>query len=516
MQVQMANQLFQARRFQEALPLYKTALAQEPDNLDANLKLGLIYHYLGQTQPASDQLTHLLTLDPSHFTARITLAESLYQQGKLDEMSQHIEQLESQSANDHQALCIIGDFLRKHSLYQQSQTCYEKAVALDDSNPELFKFIAVNSNALGQFDEALAAIRKTLALKPDHAEAYKLLASASNSDINDHDIKTINVLLNNANTPALDKMYLAYALAVIKEKQQQYPEAFTFYQQANDIEKQRFPQYQVEQDIQVMQQVQSVFTEEFMHQHQGLGEQSDGPIFIVGMPRSGSSLVEQILASHSNVYGAGEMVLMSRFLEGIRGITGEVFPGGLDKFDNALYQQLGQQYIQRLREYSHSPEQHFITNKMPTNFVLIGLIKIMLPSAKIIHTKRNAIDTCMSCFKNSFGQPQPYTHKLEDLARYHLAHDQLMSHWHQVLPFQIYTAEYESLIENPQEEIEALLNYCKLPFEENCLSFHKTQRAVPTLSFNQVRQPIYNKAIASWKNYEAQIQPLLNSLKVGD
>lgn len=512
MQFQMADQLFQTGRFQEALPLYQQALQQDPEHIDNNFKVGLIYHYLGQTQAAAQQLAKVISLEPAHFTARITLAESYYQMGNLEKMNKELEQLLILAENNFQAMCQLGDFYRKHSLYRESQACYEKAAVLDGTNAELFKYMAVNLNALGQFEEALGNIRKTLTIKPDHAEAYKMLASASNSDINQKDIESITALLADSDTQPLDRMYLSYALGVAEEKRKNYAQAFSFFQQANEIEKQRYSHYKVDQDIEVMEQVQQVFNEAFFNQHQGLGDPSKGAIFILGMPRSGSSLIEQILASHSNVYGGGEVVLMSRFLEGIKGITGEMFPGGLEKFDNALYQQLGQQYLQRLRLYSQSPEQEYITNKMPTNFVLIGLIKIMLPNAKIIHSKRNSMDTCLSCYKNSFGQPQPYTHDLQDLARYHLAHDKLMQHWHSVLPFQIYSAEYESLVENPEEEIRALLNYCDLPFEENCLNFHQTERAVATLSFNQVREPIYKKAVAGWEKYRSQLGDLERAL----
>jgi hypothetical protein len=232
------------------------------------------------------------------------------------------------------------------------------------------------------------------------------------------------------------------------------------------------------------------------------------------MPRSGSTLVEQILASHSQVLGGNELPdLQHVSAESKKLINKKVdFFTNLPSLTPAHFEQLGAMYLERITKRYKTSKPYF-TDKMPFNFQLIGFIQLILPNAKIVHVKRNPIDTCMGCFKLPFNENHEFTYDLLELGHYYLQYDRLMKHWHNVLPGKIFEIEYETLVNHQEQETRRLLEYCGLPWEENCLAFYNTKREVITESAGQVRQPIYQHAVGQWKNYEAFIAPLLMALR---
>jgi len=234
------------------------------------------------------------------------------------------------------------------------------------------------------------------------------------------------------------------------------------------------------------------------------------PIFVLGMPRSGTTLVEQILASHPLVFGAGELNAMQISSVQTQVLSNRVFPGSVGELSTGQCEMLAEQYLRRL--YRHAGSAEYAVDKLPHNFLYIGLIKYILPGARIIHCRRNPLDTCLSIYKNDFTGNHPYSHDLKDLGDYYLQYLHLMSHWHSVFPFEIYDVQYENLVTDTDEEVRALLKFCGLSFEAACLEFHKTQRIVATASTAQVRNPVSTKSVALWKEYREQLQPLIGVL----
>jgi hypothetical protein len=260
--------------------------------------------------------------------------------------------------------------------------------------------------------------------------------------------------------------------------------------------------------IGLFERIEKVFTPQLIQAKAGGGDPSARPIFVLGMPRSGTTLVEQILASHPLVHGAGELTTLNDVVSEIgRGH----FPEWAASLDGADLARLGQSYLQRVAE--KAPNGAHVTDKMPSNYYFVGLIHLAFPNAKIIHTIRDPVDTCVSCFSKLFSAEQNHTYELGELGRYYARYEQLMAHWRQVLPpGSFLDVHYEDVVANLEEEARRIMAYCGLPWDDRCLSFHETDRPVRTASATQVRQPIYKNAVGRWRVYEEFLEPLLTAL----
>jgi hypothetical protein len=259
--------------------------------------------------------------------------------------------------------------------------------------------------------------------------------------------------------------------------------------------------------------IETVFTRELIARKSGGGDSSRLPIFVLGMPRSGTTLVEQIIASHPMVHGAGELQTFNDVLLTVRGPDGNVlaYPEFVPALNAAALQKIGTRYVKLIAE--QAPKAERITDKMPSNYYFAGLIHLALPNAKIIHTVRDPVDTCVSCFSKLFTAEQNHTYDLGELGRYYKCYEKLMAHWRRVLPEgTMLDVRYEEVIDDLEAQARRIIAYCGLPWDKNCLSFHETERPVRTASATQVRQPIYKSAVGRWRVYEEQLGPLLRAL----
>jgi len=258
--------------------------------------------------------------------------------------------------------------------------------------------------------------------------------------------------------------------------------------------------YDVEADVSCFKAIADAFTSDVMNLFAGAGDTSEHPVFVVGMPRSGTTLVEQILASHPDVHGAGELNLLS-----------EVSGGALFPTLGRELPAWGRAYAERLAALA--PGKRRVVDKMPSNFQFLGLIQLMLPNARIIHCRRDPIDTCLSCYSRKFADRQDFSYDLRDLGRYYRAYEDLMDHWRRLLPHdRLLEVRYEDLVNDLRTEAERLVAFCGLEWNEACLDFHRTDRPVQTASVNQVRQPIYRSSVSRWKQYARHLEPLLGAL----
>ena len=306
------------------------------------------------------------------------------------------------------------------------------------------------------------------------------------------------------------RMHLAFGLGKAFEDLHQYEKAFSFFAEGNSI-KRRSYSYTVDDRGNFFKKLEEVFDSSLFAKHQGTGCDDETPLFILGMPRSGTTLVEQILASHRHVHGAGELRTLKRIVTSCfdKGKVAE-FPESIRQVDSADFEHPGFEYIQAIRK--HTPDARFITDKMPENYKYIGLIKLMLPGAKVIHCRRDPVDTCLSIFKTFFTVMHEYSHDLGELGRYYSFYCRLMEHWHSVVPGFIHDVQYESMVVDQAGQTRALLEYCGLEWDDACLEFHKSDRPVRTASAEQVRRPIYKGSVQLWKRYETQLAPLLERL----
>lgn len=269
--------------------------------------------------------------------------------------------------------------------------------------------------------------------------------------------------------------------------------------------------YSLEEDKEFFSCIKEMFSAELFKKHSNSGTDNNAPIFILGMPRSGTTLTEQILSSHQMVYGAGELPDIRKLLSQMCG-AGEYkkFPKLVGSLGNDDLSRIGSEYIKGLRKRNSSAEH--ITDKMPHNFLHVGMIRLMLPNAKIIHCKRDPIDNCLSIFKQNFGGVHKYAYDLAELGGYHLLYQDLMEHWNKVLPGFVFELQYEDMVADQEGMTRKLLEFCGLPWDDNCLQFHKSERTVKTASYTQVRKKIYSDSVQLWKRYEQELQPLISAL----
>ncbi|MBT6780336.1 MAG: sulfotransferase, partial [Porticoccaceae bacterium] len=316
--------------------------------------------------------------------------------------------------------------------------------------------------------------------------------------------------------PELDsesKTHFAFSLGKAFEDNKDYDRAFEYYNQGN-LEHRNSVIYDPVQTEVAHQKMKETYSEEFFKRikEAAPGSQDPAPIFIVGLPRSGSTLLEQILASHSLVDGTSELPdlgIVSQMIADKH--KGRSFPGGVLEMSDTELTSLGQEYLSRVERHRRGAP--YFTDKMPNNFAHVGLLQAILPNAKIIDARRHPLDSCVGCFKQHFARGQTFTYDLFELGEFYIEYDSLMKHWDEVLPNKVLRVQYEDVVQDLDTQVKRILDYCGLPFEEGCVNFHETKRSVRTASSEQVRQPIYNKSVNTWMRFESHIDDLKETLE---
>ena len=436
-------------------------------------------------------------------------------------MLQDLGKLDEAVASYNKALAIKPDYADAHNnlgvaLFRlrkmnEAIASYHKALAIAPDYAEAHNNLGNAFKALGKMDEAVASYRKALAIKPDYAEAHRHLAHIKTVSENDNDIRAMEDTYAMPDLSDEQRMHLAFGLGKSFEDLGQYEKAFGFFLTGNALKRGTY-EFSVENEEKNFGKLKKLFTKSLFCKHQAAGSSDEIPIFVLGMPRSGTTLVEQILASHSKVHGAGELDHINRIVTYSFGkIDDAGFAESINQASISDFSSAGGEYIDMIR--AHDDTAAFITDKMPFNFMMIGMIRLMLPNAKVIHCCRDPLDTCLSIFKNYFSDDgNYYAYDLGEIGRYYNLYCDLMTHWQNVLPGFIYDIKYEDVVTDQEKQSRALLAYCGLEWDDACLEFYRTDRPVSTASGAQVRRPIYKNSVQSWKRYEDQLAPLLNVL----
>ncbi|WP_101760393.1 sulfotransferase [Oceanicoccus sp. KOV_DT_Chl] len=511
MKEQMIGSMMSAKRYDEALRLIKQVLHEKPENAQVHYQAGHCCIMLGDLANALVYMKKTAELDTKHINSRLKVAEIAYELANVDEMFFYLEQVEALEEGNKEALEALGQKFFAYQFTEDSLRCFQKAYLIDPGSAQACYMIAVNLQSLGQFVEAKEYAERALDINPQFAACYYLLANIRRHEEIGEQVSVMEQLYNSDAFKAPDRYLLGFALGKVFSDVKEYDKAFSYFSDANNMLRSMSPDYSVAAHEALFGRIAQTFTTDFISQRQGAGEAGIGPIFIVGLPRSGSTLVEQILSCHSDVCSGGEMGVMGSVVSGIEKLSGKPICEGVRELDAETIKALGNLYIDKSRAYNKNPAEIYIVDKMPNNFMWLGLIKIILPNSKFIHVARNPVDTCFSIYKTSFAGHYPYSNNLEELAAFYALYNNLMKHWHNVLPYKIYDVEYEALIENTEEEVRALLNFCGLKFESACLTPHLSLRDVRTNSSLQVRSPIYKGAVEGWKPFANHIQPLLQA-----
>lgn len=369
-------------------------------------------------------------------------------------------------------------------------------------------------NAIGERENAVAAFQRCISLKPAHGDSYWSLANTKSYRFDDDEIASMQKIEESDALSTLDRVQICFALGKALEDKNLFDDAFSYYDRGNSL---KLPTTHYD-PVQLRKRVQAqidVCTSELFESRQHVGVQNIDPIFIVGLPRAGSTLLEQILASHSQVDGTMELHNVLDLAKRLRGRDADQdgtprYPAILGDLDNDLFAQFGTQFIDQTRIYRGSGQ--LFIDKMPNNFFHIGLIKLILPNAKIIDARRHPMACCFSGYKQLFGEGQEFSYGLSQIGEYYKEYVRLMAHWDAVLPGHVLRVNHEDVVADLETQVHRILDYCGLEFESACLEFHKTERTVRTPSAEQVRQPIYTSGLEQWKNFEHYLAPLKEAL----
>ncbi len=397
--------------------------------------------------------------------------------------------------------------------FEEALKTYDRVLEAMPGNPNILLARGHALKTVGRTDEAIEAYRSAYQSKPEFGDAYWSLANLKTYRFSDEELQQMGAQQKLKSTGLVDRYHLAFALGKAFEDREDYEQSFYYYDLGNSLKKGEV-RYDADRTAADFQRQMNVCTPELFESKKGMGHPAPDPIFIVGLPRSGSTLIEQILASHSRVDGTMELpniLATAHRLNGRRRIHDEPrYPGILTELTAEQLEQLGRRYIEDTK--IHRAGAPFFIDKMPNNFRHIGLIHLILPNAKIIDARRHPMACCFSGYKQLFAEGQEFTYSLEDVGRYYRDYVQLMDHWDEVLPGKVLRVRYEDVVADLETQVRRLLDFLDLPFEQACLDFHKTERSVRTASSEQVRQPLYKSGVEQWRHFEPWLGPLKDTL----
>lgn len=501
----------------------------------------------GKLFKAEDLCRKFLQANPTHTEGMRLLAELAIQFGVLEDAEYLLESAAEFAPNNTQVRIDHIAVLRKRQKFEAAVAAAEKLHHENPNNPQLKSVLAIEKMQIGDYEGSIALLdqvleslpgdaitltsrghalktegqgeaaiesyRNAISSNPWHGDAYYALSNLKTYRFDEKDIEAMLELDQREELSPNSRVHVAFALGKAFEDEQNYERSFEFYAQGNRLKRQQ-SRYDADKMTEELTAQRTFFTPRVLESRAGAGYRAPDPIFIVGLPRAGSTLLEQILSSHSQVDGTLELPNILSTAQKLRrqGRDGDArpYPDLLQDMSDAQLNTLGQQYIDDTR--IHRQGAPFFIDKMPNNFRHIGLIKLILPNAKVIDARRHPMACCFSGFKQLFAEGQEFSYDLTDIGRYYSDYVQLMAHWDLVDPGSILKVQYEEVVEDLETQVRSILQFCGLPFEEACLNYHATERAVRTASSEQVRQPIYTSGVEQWTHYREYLGPLEHAL----
>lgn len=500
-----------AGQLQEALALYRQVLGRDAGNYAAMGLMAALMVQLGEAHIAEKLFQATLVLRPDDGDAHFNYANLLTSQGRLPQAIGHYEQARAVNPHHGEVLQNLGSAYFLNQQMQQAADTWAHALEIkpDYLHARCGQGMALQS--LGRLTQARALFEQVLQQDAGYVKAHYHLALIKKYSEVDEQFRQMLALADTVLDDESRSM-LFFALAKACDDMKQHARAFEFYVSANEAEKKRLPPYSGEIGRSKIAQTRDAF--EAAETLLQLKVSDDAtPVFIVGLPRCGSTLVEQILASHPSVAGIGETALLTQALEIASLSSGAPYPGFVPMLDAPTLKAMAEYYLTRLRAQADKPKALRIVDKQLDNFWFVGMVAAMFPKARIIHCRRDAVETCWSIYKSRFQEPRPYAYDLTSLGEQYGIYEAMMAFWKQWCPQRLYELNYETLVQNTEAEVNRLLEYCGLEPHPDCLRFHETKRSVNTASNVQVRSPLYQSALKASAAYDAFLQPLKESLK---
>ena len=504
-----ANALFEGR-LDVADDLLRAHLTRDVTDGRAMKMLAEVRLRQERFQDAETLLARCLELDPGSDAARFSYAQALFRQQKAGPAAAQLESLLAREPKDPAYRNLMAGCLGLLGEDERVARLYEGLLADYPEQPRIWLNYGHSLRAVGRSEDAKAAYKHCIALAPGLGDAYWSLANLKVAAFTAEEEAAMLIQAGRSDLSADDQLHLQYALGKAFEDKGDYAGSFEHYARGAALRRAEAV-YSADANHTQMLRSKRLFTRDFFDERHGAGCPSSEPIFVLGLPRSGSTLIEQILASHSAVEGTMELPYVGQIANDLSGVAGDSYPEAVAALDGEAFWGLGLSYIENARQHRKLGRPFFI-DKMPNNFQHVGLIHLALPGAKIIDARRHPLGTCFSAFKQHFAQGQAFSYDLADLGRYYADYVDLMAHFDAALPGRVCRVIYEDLVEDTEGQVRRLLDHCGLPFEEGCLRFHENGRAVRTVSSEQVRRPIFRGGLEQWRAYEPWLDPLKRAL----
>jgi tetratricopeptide (TPR) repeat protein len=515
-EVVQAGSLFSDGELSAAASILRSYLRNAGGHVEAFRLLGRIEHQWSVLDEADRLLEAAVKLAPDSDAARLDYARVLIDRQKYLQAHEVINTLLKLEPDNRDYLSLNAAACVGLGRHEEAISLYRRLVAAPPASPELHVALGHALKSVGRRQEAIESYQMAAGLRPGFGDAYWSLANLKTYRFSQDEIARMRVEESAPDSDSVDRYHLCFALGKAYEDRNEYAESWQFYERGNRLKRTQSLYHPDFTETNTRKQIEAC-TAEFFAARVGVGAPAPDPIFIVGLPRSGSTLLEQILASHSLVEGAQELSDIQRIVHAMQGSRSESddarhpsYPGMLAELAPQDFRELGERYMSDTRAYRGNKP--FFIDKMPNNFRHIGLIHLMLPNAKIIDARREPMACCFSNLKQLFASGQEFTYSIEDIARYYRTYLQLMRHWDAVLPGRVLRVWYEDVVEDLEGNVRRILQFCGLEFEPACVEFYKTQRHVYTASSEQVRQPIFQDGLHQWRNYEPWLGPLKETL----
>lgn len=499
-------------RLEESEKAMRMAIGARPTYIEAYNNLALTLWDRKQPEEALGVLARSMAIQPDRPESTIIMASYLLDLGRTKGALYACQRALRNKPDHVGALNLMGRILRDLEDFTGSVEHCRKALELRPDAPDVLNNLGISLLEIGDLDGAQEALSRAAELDPTSIATYINLASARKFKPGDPAIEMLERFVKREDISEDQRLSLHYSLGKAYDDIKEHHRAFEQFIAGAALKRKNL-QYDEMPTLRLFDRIRHVFSPKLLEEQAGFGDPNLSPIFIVGMPRSGSTLVEQILASHPQVYGAGEVKYLHQGVLEVDKIFGSAvrYPELMHLVEHSQLRTIIDHYKENLPELPEGKTR--VTDKMLTNYYYVGLIYLLFPNARIIHCKRNAVDTCISCYSKMFREDMPYTYDLKEIAHYYRKYNELMEHWKNVLPASFITeVKYEEVVGNLEEEARRIVAHCDLEWDPACLDFHKNERPVKTASVTQVRQPLYSSSVERWRNYGDLVQPLVTEL----
>lgn len=500
------DKLFKAER------LCRDFLQQHRQHIEGMRMLADIGVRMKRFDDAEFLLESCVEFAPEHLSARVDYLNVLIRKTRFEKAHEQARHLLEREPDNPRFMSSLATTLVGLGRFEEGMARYEEILAEHPEHVELHVQLGHARKTVGQLPEAIQSYQKAYQRKPDYGDAFWSLANIKTYRFTDTELKHIRSYADQSDLAIQERIHFCFAAGKALEDRGEYAASFEHYETGNTLKKKQIGYKSAMTEARVQAQLETCNAELFA-KHQGAGHPCRDPIFIVGLPRAGSTLLEQILASHSMVDGTMELHNILALAQRLRGRNAQQnarYPAILNDLDADYFRRFGEQYLKETQVY-RAQAPRFI-DKMPNNFMHIGLIHLILPEARIIDARRAAMACSFSCFKQLFGEGQEFTYGLREIGHYYRHYTQIMEHWDRLLPGLVLRVRHEDVVNDLETQVRRILDFCELPFEDACLRFHETQRNVRTPSSEQVRQPIYHSGLQQWRHYEPWLEPLKDAL----